>query len=153
MPQFKTSIPECMPLNLLVGRFSTFGRMLNDSGKEMTFRGTDVYEWLPGGHFLLHRWDVDMPEGKRQGIEVIGCAENEEAFTARSYDDLGNESVMKVSVAGNSINFANEVMRFTGKLVDRGEAIHGVWELKAGASAEWSPWMEVTLTRLDAEIC
>jgi len=34
--------------------------------------GTDIYEWLPGGFFLLHRVDVVIGEQAVRAIELIG---------------------------------------------------------------------------------
>jgi len=34
--------------------------------------GTDIYEWLPGGFFLLHHVDVVIGEQAVRAIELIG---------------------------------------------------------------------------------
>ncbi|MGH7725605.1 MAG: DUF1579 family protein [Candidatus Eiseniibacteriota bacterium] len=51
-------------LNPFVGVWNTEGEMRNTpSGSSTKFKATDTYEWLPGGHFLLHRFDANMPDG------------------------------------------------------------------------------------------
>jgi hypothetical protein len=145
MSQSKTQIPVCLPLNPLVGHWITSGKMLDDLGK--TFNGIDIYEWVAGGHFLLHRWDVDMPDGKNQGIEVVGYNASSKNFVVRSYDNQGSESSMTLAVTRDIITIADETMRFTGQFVDNGSTVQGTWQFKANEQSDWAPWMQVRLVR------
>src|SRR5262245_10783591 len=56
MPFETTDVPACRPLNALVWRWSTIG----ETPRGQRLEGTESFEWLPGGHFLLHRFDVLM---------------------------------------------------------------------------------------------
>ncbi len=52
-------------LSKFVGKWQTEGCILpTDTDPEIKFTGTDVYEWLPGEFFLLHK--VDVMIGKDQ---------------------------------------------------------------------------------------
>lgn len=42
------------------------------SGPATRITGTDAYEWLPGGFFLLHHVDVHVGDEKVDAFEVIG---------------------------------------------------------------------------------
>ena len=71
--------------------------------------GTDTYQWLPGGFFLVHHVDVVIGEQQVQAIELIGEYDPaSDAFTARAYDNLGNVTVMQARVDEQG------VWRFTG---------------------------------------
>jgi hypothetical protein len=51
--------------------------------------GTDIYEWLPGGFFLVHHVDVMIGEQPVQALELIGeYGPATDAFLARAYDNL-----------------------------------------------------------------
>jgi hypothetical protein len=89
--------PETRRLGALVGRWRPEGYIVGDARVPIT--GTDVYEWLPGGFFLVHHVDVVIGDQKVQAIEIIG--EDDQAtdsFTARAYDNLGNVTIMRARV-------------------------------------------------------
>ena len=83
-------------LNPFVGVWDTEGEMKTIAlGQSAKFKATDTYEWLPGGHFLLHRFDADMPQGKVQGIEVIGYMPESDTYPMYSFDSTGNTNLMQ----------------------------------------------------------
>lgn len=55
--------PELGRLEPFVGAWATEGEMVADRpATRARFKATDTYEWLPGGHFLLHR--ISRPDGR-----------------------------------------------------------------------------------------
>ena len=54
----------------LVGRWRSEGPVVGEVPVPIT--GTDIYEWLPGGFFLLHHVDVVIGEQAVPAIELIG---------------------------------------------------------------------------------
>ena len=88
-----------------------------------------------------------MPDGKSQGIEVVGYNASSKNFVVRSYDNQGSESSMTLAVARDTITIAGETMRFTGQFVDNGSTVQGTWQLKANEQSDWAPWMQVRLVR------
>ena len=55
-------------LDAFAGEWETTGVMATGE----TFRATDTYEWVAGGHFLLHRFDAEMPAGPMQACRSSG---------------------------------------------------------------------------------
>jgi len=53
-----------------VGRWRSEGPVVGEVPVPIT--GTDIYEWLPGGFFLLHHVDVVIGEQAVRAIELIG---------------------------------------------------------------------------------
>ncbi len=145
MTRSTTQVPVCLPLNPLAGQWITTGRMLDGSGGE--FDGVDSYEWVAGGHFLLHRWDVEMPDGRNEGIEVIGYDGSAGKFAVRSFDNQGGESSMSLAVVHESITIVGDNMRFEGQITGNGSMVQGVWQLNAGEQQGWAAWMQVRLVR------
>jgi hypothetical protein len=89
--------PETRRLGALVGRWRSEGYIVGDARVPIT--GTDVYEWLPGGFFLVHHVDVVIGDQKVQAIELIGEYDSAtDSFTARAYDNLGNVTIMHARV-------------------------------------------------------
>ena len=65
--------PEHRRLESFIGRWNTEGTIrVNPGSPAVRFHAVDTYEWVPGGFFVLHRWDAHMPEGRTQGVEILG---------------------------------------------------------------------------------
>ncbi|CAL1517779.1 hypothetical protein [Chitinophaga sp. MM2321] len=57
-------------LNNFVGKWNTIGRILPTSNNpEINIKGTDHYEWLPGGFFLQHKVAVLMGNEKTKPLK------------------------------------------------------------------------------------
>jgi len=141
---------ELERLNPFVGVWDTEGEMKTTApGQSAKFRATDTYEWLPGGHFLLHRFDADMPEGRVQGIEVIGYSRENDSFPMHSFDSTGNTSLMQAQVEKEIWTFVGDAIRFTGQFRDKGKVFAGLWEFFSGEDAAWQPLMDVTLRKAE----
>ena len=133
-------------LNPFVGSWHTEGEML--TGAHAKFEASDEYEWLPGGHFLLHRFDAQMPEGRVQGIEIIGGGVEDDVYPMHSFDSQGHEGFLLARVDGGTWTFSGDTMRFAGRFVDEGRTFTGLWQLRSD-DGSWQPWMSVRLRRRD----
>lgn len=69
-------------LDKFAGKWITEGQVLptaTSAGIEV--KGTDTYEWLPGGFFMLHRVDVSIGDEKVQTLEIIGFDKDANHYT------------------------------------------------------------------------
>ena len=64
-----TPSSEIQRLGALVGRWRSEGHIVGEVPVPIT--GTDIYEWLPGGFFLVHHVDVMIGDQRVQAIELI----------------------------------------------------------------------------------
>lgn len=136
-------------LSPFVGVWRTEGEIrTGTAGQPAKFAARDAYEWLPGGHFLLHRFDADMPDGKIQGIEVIGYSRETKSYPMYSFDSAGNMSLMQAHLEKGTWRFVAQAVRFTGSFRENGAVFEGVWERRSTDDAGWQPWMGVKLTRV-----
>jgi hypothetical protein len=158
-----TPSPQTQRLGALVGRWRSQGHVVGDPPVPIT--GTDTYQWLPGGFFLVHHVDVMLGDQRVQAIELIGEYDpGSDAFTARAYDNLGNVTVMQARVDEQG------VWRFTGggdvapvarpASVDAIAAVRSTltispdrsgmtarWE-RSHDGVSWQPWMDMSFTRM-----
>ena len=75
-------------LEALVGRWRTEGHIVGEP--PIPVRGTDIYEWLPGGFFLVHHVDVLIQDQPVQAIEIIGELDQATgSIIGRAYDNRG----------------------------------------------------------------
>jgi hypothetical protein len=148
-------------LSAIAGRWHTSGYVIGDP--RLPVEGTDIYEVLNGGHFLIHHVDVTVGAQKVRAIEIIGEPDPEsDAYLARSFGSDGNFEVMKLRIEDNG------TFRFTGRgdiapaakpadaltaqvrstlTVSQDRAsMKALWE-RSEDGIDWEPWMDITFTR------
>jgi hypothetical protein len=139
--------PALKRLDAFVGKWNTQGQIKESPfGPAGKIIGTDTYEWLSGGFFLIHRVNVRMGDQRNESIEIIGYDASSKTYPMHSFDSQGNSIVMRASVVGDTWTFTGESMRFTGAFSDDGKSISGKWEYLSDDS-NWHHWMDVKLTK------
>lgn len=138
--------PEHARLGAFVGVWRTRGQVrATKSTPALQIEGTDRYEWLPGGFFLLHRVDVRIGGDPAEAVEIIGWDASAGSYFMHSYDAQGNVGTMRASESGGVWRFEGDAERFTGGFTADGRTLSGTWERREGA--DWLPWMDIHLTK------
>ena len=155
--------PQLQRLGALVGRWRSEGHIVGEVPASIT--GTDVYEWLAGGFFLLHHVDVMIGQQRVQALELIGEYDpTTDSFTARAYDNLGNITLMHARVdeqgvwtftgggdvapvAQPAAAEASGAVRSTLTISPDRAGMTARWE-RSDDGASWQPWMDMTFTRM-----
>ena len=139
---------EHMKLEPLVGIWKTRGSTIaSASMPAVEFSGTDSYEWLQGGFFLLHRVDVLMGDRRVIGVETIWFDPARRCYRTHFVDVEGQTSTYEAQLDGREWTLASLADRFAGHFSEDWATISGRWERTVG-DADWEPWMDVTLTRV-----
>jgi predicted enzyme related to lactoylglutathione lyase len=150
-------------LAAIAGRWDTSGHVIGD--RRLPVEGTDTYEVLAGGHFLIHHVDVTVGEQKVRAIEIIGEPDPQsDAYLARSFDSEGNFEVMKLRIdedgtfhfsgggdiapAAQSGNGRTVQVRSTLTVSQDRASMKALWE-RSEDGINWEPWMDMTFTRSD----
>jgi hypothetical protein len=80
--------PQAQRLGAIIGRSRSEGHVVGSPPVPVT--GTDLYEWAPGGFFLVQHVDVTVGDRPVWAIEIIGERDPASgAFIARAYDNDG----------------------------------------------------------------
>ncbi len=134
-------------LELFVGIWNTTGT-IRPSGDEpaQTLLATDIYEWLPGRHFLLHRVDARMGGAPSRSIEIVHWDAARGTCMSRSYDDQGSISDYQCALADRHWSIRGDSVRFAGDFDESGDRLTGLWELR-GEDGRWRPWIDLELVR------
>jgi Protein of unknown function (DUF1579) len=158
-----TPSPETQRLGALVRRWRSEGRVIADSPVPIT--GTDIYEWLPGGFFLVHHVDVVIGQQNVQALEMIGEYDPAtDSFTCRAYDNEGNVTIMRARVDDQDVwtftgggdvaaaarpdpGDAPGAVRSTLKVSADHSRMTAQWE-RTDDGSTWHPWMDMTFTRM-----
>lgn len=135
------------PFAPISGRWKTSGVVLDDEGATtMTIDGTDDYEWMAGGHWIIHRVDVTMGEDHTQAIEHIGDHDPETgAYSMRAFDASGQFDVMTARHdPDGSWRIEGDGVRTTLCPREDKASMTALWERQADDDPERSlRWMEV----------
>lgn len=80
----------------IIGRWKTTGTVFDEHGTAtQMISGTDEYEWMAGGHWVIHRIDVMMGDQRSQGLEIIGDRDAATGrYQMRAFDVGGSFSTM-----------------------------------------------------------
>jgi uncharacterized protein DUF1579 len=147
--------PEHQRLEVFLGRWRTEGQTIADGGaKPLPVHSSDVYEWLPGGHFVVHRWDGQVGNAEVHGLEIIGVDKSSGAYRTHFFDNDGNSGSEELSVRdrtwvwlGRSV-MGSDWHRCTSIVSSDSRSMAARHERSTDGKT-WTPWMEVTLRRED----
>ena len=145
----------------IAGDWATSGHVVEDPPVPVS--GSDVYEVLPGGYFLVHHVDVTVGAQEVRAIEIIGeQASQDNTFLARSYDNEGNTEVMALTIddegvfhfsggpeiapAAQPVNASTARVRSTLRIGPDGNSMTALWE-RSQDGTTWERWMDMTFTR------
>jgi hypothetical protein len=131
-------------LDRFVGRWRSRGRTVDG----VDIAGTDVYEWFPGGRFLVHHVDVSMGGTAVRVLEMIGPDDGSGAVPMRAFDNDGGYGEMRLTVRDDgAVVFGDAEARAPVTFGPTGATMAAHWERFADGS--WSPWMDMEFTRRD----
>lgn len=159
MPELSDRTPDPR-LGAIVGRWHTSGHVIGDPN--VTVAGTDTYEILPGGHFLIHHVDVTVGDHPLRAIEIIGEPDGQGGYLARSFDSRGSTGLMQLSIdadgafhftgggdiasAAQSTDTPPAQVRSTLSIAEDHSSMTAFWE-RSDDGSTWHPWMGINFTR------
>ena len=113
--------------------------------------GTTVFEWMPGGAFLIQRWEVPHPAAP-DGLAVIGYDEGRQTYLQHYFDSRGVARVYEMGLEGNTWTLSRTepdftplsfAQRWVGTFSDDGRTIEGTWETAEDGST-WNKDFDLT---------
>lgn len=142
--------PAMERLNVFVGKWNTEGVIkASPSGEGATdqLKAVDIYEWLPGGYFLIHHVDGHMGKDEVKAIEIIGYDASSQSYTTQSYDNQGNINAYQANLLDRTWTILGKSERFTGMFSEDNNTLTGSWEL-SNDGKNWVQWMDIKLTKV-----
>ena len=143
------------PLEVFVGKWRLEGDSYGDGqqpddprASAVSWTSDETYEWLPGGFFLLHRWDAMVGEREFKGTEILGFDASQGGYFSHAFDNAGNHPEYTADVDGDVWTFAEPATRATVTVSDGGNRMTHVWEWRNDGSV-WLPLCDRTATRVE----
>jgi len=141
--------PGLERLNAIIGRWITEGETVSASGApSVPIVASDVYQWGPGGHFVVHPAYGRMGTVGVGGVEIIGYDQNTGQFRTWFFDSQGNVTMEALVVQGETWRWIGERVRCTGTLTDDGKTLVACHE-RSDDGVKWVPSMNVTLRKVE----
>jgi hypothetical protein len=142
-------------LEPFVGQWSMAAAFKGMPAADPDAGGRVSFEWLPGGRFLIQRWEVPVPEAP-DGIALIGADPGTEGnYLQHYFDTRGVARVYKMSFENGvwklwrdepDFSPLDPSQRFTGRFSEDGRTIAGAWEICHDGET-WEHDFDLTYTR------
>ena len=149
-------------LATIAGRWRTSGHVIGEP--KVSVIGTDTYDVLPGGHFLVHYVDVAVGGQPVRAIEVIGEPHGRGGYLARSFDSDGNAELMHLTIDDDGVfhftgggdiaptaqpkETPTAHVRSTLTVARDRKSMTALWE-RSDDGTSWHPWMDIQFTPAD----
>jgi len=146
--------PQIEDLTAFIGEWSTRADFPNAPPTDL--RGRTMFEWMPGAHFLIQRWDAPHPAAP-DGIAIIGFDPSRKTYLQHYFDSRGVARVYEMSFLDGVWSLSRESpdlspldfsQRFTGTFSDDGQTIAGRWE-KRDHESSWEHDFDLTYTKVN----
>lgn len=117
--------------------------------------GRVTFEWMPGGRFLVERWEVSLPEAP-DGIAIIGPNESGDGYVQHYFDSRGVARVYQMTFADGLWTLSRTTadfspldfsQRYSGRLSDDRNSIEGAWEICEDGET-WKKDFDLTYRRI-----
>src|SRR5262245_53825727 len=106
--------PELEPLEIFIGRWMTVGETVaTEDAPAVGIFASDVYEWMPGGFFILHTAYGRIGDQPVGGTEIIGYDLETKAFRTWFFDSQGGLITEALTVEGRRVTWQGETVRAT----------------------------------------
>jgi hypothetical protein len=149
--------PEQQRLEVFLGKWTQVGEaQASPYGPAGKLTSTDTFEWLPGGFFMLHRWEARQGAIEIKGTEILGYDARKRVYTSHFFDSFGNSGSYKYKTTpqGNTWTATGDTEVGDKPLKERFTVDFGTpatsFSVKAEYStdgAKWLPNYSLTSTR------
>jgi len=129
----------------LIGTWKTEGVVLAGNEKSALI-GTDSYEFILDGNYILHKADVTMGNQKSQTFEIISFDNTPEKANMQYYNSKGESGVMTACMSADIFSINGDKIKFEGRIDDANTKVVGKWFVQ-GEGGQWTDFIDLTLTR------
>jgi hypothetical protein len=132
-------------LAVLIGKWINEGRTIETAQiPSIPILTSDVYEWAPGGFFVVHSAFGKIGDTSVGGVEIIGV--DGDAYSSAFYDSFGNVHSSRLEIAGDELRWIGDRTRCTVTMTDGGRTQVAHHESSADG-VSWTASMDVTLRK------
>ena len=136
-------------LNVFIGRWLTQGETVaTPEAPSVKISASDVYQWGPGGHFVMHPAYGRIGEQDVGGLEIIGYDPATNEFGTYFFDHAGNVITETLIFRNGTWTWRATNHRCKGVFTDSGKILTAHHE-RSDDGQHWVPSMIVTLRKVE----
>lgn len=141
--------PEHQRLEVFIGKWINEGHTIATAdAPAVPILTSDVYEWMPGGFFVLHTAYGRIGNADVGGTEIISYDAASKKYRSYFFDSQGCISTHELTVSGDTWKWSGEQTRSTAVFTDQDKTQTAHHE-RLDEHGNWVPAMDVTLTRVE----
>jgi hypothetical protein len=141
--------PRHDALDAWIGRWINEGNLINEDGSPgPRITTSDVYEWAPGGFFVVHSAYGRIGEFGVGGVEIVGYDETSGDYTSHFYDSQGNVTVSRLVASGDTWTYRGDTTRATVEFSDD-HRVQTVLHERSDDGTTYRPSMKVRLIKVE----
>jgi len=145
----KQRAPELERLDAFIGQWITEGATVGSHDADPAqIVASDIYQWLPGGHFVMHPAYGRIGSLEVGGLEVIGYDPATGNYRTHFFDSQGNIVVETLSYRDGTWTWQGAHVRCTGVFTEGGKVLTARHE-RSDDGIHWVPSMTVTLRKIE----
>jgi hypothetical protein len=141
--------PEHQLLEVFIGKWINEGYIVaSTDAPSVKILTSDVYEWMPGGFFVLHTAYGRIGDLDVGGVEIIGYDAASQTYRTHFFDSQGNISSQELTEDHGVWRWLGEQTRCTAVFTDQGKTQTAHHE-RLDEQSNWVPSMEVVLIKVE----
>ncbi|HEX6508637.1 MAG TPA: DUF1579 family protein [Chloroflexota bacterium] len=141
--------PEDRMLDIFIGRWINEGwTVAGSDAPSVEILTSDVYEWGPGGAFVLHSAYGRIGDLDVGGVEILRYDQPTGAYRSEFFDSRGNAMTSELGVDAGAWTWRAERTRCTATFSEDGR-IQKAHHERSEDGVTWEPSMEVTLRKIE----
>lgn len=134
----------------LVGFWKTTGEIKSEQ-ENLKLIGTDSYEFILDGNFILHKADVMMGNDRNETFEIIGLENSSDRAKMQYFNTKGEDGIMWSSISNNEFKIEGNGLKFSGTINEENTRISGKWCIQ-GENKEWTDLIDLILEKQNGGI-
>jgi hypothetical protein len=140
--------PEHRRLQAIIGKWINQGHTVaSPAAPAVEILSSDVYDWMPGGFFVLHTAYGLIGDTGVGGTEIIGYDPETMSYFNTFYDSQGNVMQGKIEIEGDTWRHLHARTRATAVFSD-GDTTQTVLHERSDDGIAWQPSMEIVLRKV-----
>jgi hypothetical protein len=145
--QMPTPDPALKRLDKLVGSWTMKGRTLDSEDDNIS--GRTAFEWLPGGFFLLQRFEMNFAGFEIQSLELIGYDPETKAFSSLVYSNLAPFALpYQWDLQDDVLRISTEASKCEGTFSEDDNTFSGGWRPIPGMEGPGNIPYDISGTRM-----
>ena len=129
----------------LIGIWKTTGK-ISVGNETRKLNGTDCYEFILDGNYILHKADVLMGNENNETFEIITLGNTADIARMQYFNSKGESGIMTSEINNNGFKIEGNGLKFSGTINDKNSEIVGNWYLQT-ENNDWVPFIELKLEK------